>query len=304
VTTKNEEKIVILREAFQRFNSASRDLEQSYHLMEIRVKQLTEELRKSSDENNALRQKAERDARIAAAGEMAIRMAHELRNPLGSIELFAGLLRNHLAGNPEKKSWADHISAAVASMDYVLTNLLLFTGKPKAEFRFHDLNRLLEEARNFTLPLLIQNGIEVAMKLEKNPEPVRCDDALLKQVFLNLILNAADAMPNGGRLELSTERKEADNRSSCRITISDSGEGIPESVRGRIFDPFFTTKQKGTGLGLSIVHNAVEAHGGTIDFVSEPGKGTRFTITFPSEGADPLPGRSGISGIEAYEEHP
>jgi len=274
-------KIELLQEAFLRFNAVSLDLERSYKSMEDQVQQLKLELEKSSAENDALREKAERNLRLAAVGEMAARMAHELRNPLGSIELFAGLLKQNLADVPEKQQWAVHISSAVSSMDYALTNLLLFTGKPLPSFKYHDLPRVIEEARIFSLPLLIQNNIQVNIEMEKIIKPVICDESLLKQVFLNLIINAVDAMPNGGMLNITGEPRVIHSSEKVKIEISDTGTGISEKIRSRIFDPFFTTKNKGTGLGLSIVHNAIQAHEGSIEVNSSKNKGTTFTIMLP-----------------------
>lgn len=276
-----KEKVELLHEAFHRFSSVSLDLERSYKSMEAQVQQLKHELEKSSAENEALREKAERNLRLAAAGEMASRMAHELRNPLGSIELFAGLLKKNLVDDPEKQQWAIHISSAVSAMDYALTNLLLFTGKPIPSFQNQDITRIIEEAKIFALPLLIQNRIEVMVRMEQITQPIRCDESLLKQVFLNLIINAVDAMPNGGTLTIDGELCNFESREMAKIRISDTGGGIPEELLSRIFDPFFTTKNKGTGLGLSIVHNAIQAHQGMIEVDSSKEKGTTFTIILP-----------------------
>ncbi|MBI3594077.1 MAG: hypothetical protein HY200_03900 [Nitrospirae bacterium] len=278
--TENE-KIELLHEAFHRFSSASLELERSYKSMEAQVQQLKMALEKSSNENQILREKAERNVRLAAAGEMAARMAHELRNPLGSIELFAGLLKNNLKDDPEKEQWAVHISSAVSAMDYALTNLLLFTGKPSPSFNKQELSRIIEEARIFSLPLLIQNQIQLEIQLEKVTEPLLCDESLLKQVFLNLILNAVEAMPDGGRLTIFGDMTSDSSEGEVRVRICDTGSGISEVVQPRIFDPFFTTKNKGTGLGLSIVHNAVQAHEGSIEVASSPQCGTTFILTLP-----------------------
>lgn len=276
-----KEKIELLHEAFHHFSSVSVDLERSYKSMEWQVQKLKHELEKSSAENDLLREKAERNVRLAAAGEMAARMAHELRNPLGSIELFAGLLKKNLRDDPEKEQWAIHISSAVSAMDYALTNLLLFTGKPLPVFKNNDVTRIIEEARIFSLPLLIQNQIEVMVRLDKVTMPIRCDESLLKQVFLNLILNAVDAMQNGGTLTIDGELCMIGSQEMAKFRISDTGEGIPEELMSRIFDPFFTTKNKGTGLGLSIVYNAISAHQGMIEVVSSKEKGTTFTLVLP-----------------------
>ncbi len=289
-----EKKIELLHEAFSQFNSTSLDLERCYRLLEVQVRQLNVELEEKNKllkatikEKEALRAQAERNLRLAAVGEMAARMAHELRNPLGSIELFASLLKKGLAKEPDKVKWAEHISSAVMAMDYSLTNLLLFTGKPTPNFRRVDIGGLVSESRIFASHLIQQNQIEFVQEIGPMPELFLGDEDLLRQVFLNLILNAVDAMPQGGQLRVaasSHQMKPEKDAIACEgvmVTISDTGCGIPQEALSKIFDPFFTTKDKGTGLGLAIVHNAVQAHNGLIHVQSELKKGTTFTLTFP-----------------------
>lgn len=290
-----ENRAELLREAFSRFNETSLDLEKYYRLLQEQVAHLKSELEaknhaleESLRQRDALREEAERNHRLAAVGEMAARMAHELRNPLGSIELFASLLKKGLA-DPSLRQYADYISTATSAMDYALSNLLLFTRTPTPHFRRTDLRRVIEEARLFALPLIQQNRIGWIESIESLPEWIWCDEDLLRQVLLNLILNAVEAMPRGGELRLAAvplraaEPADAASRSldGIRITLSDTGGGIPEKVLPRIFDPFFSTKQSGTGLGLAIVHNAVTAHGGSIQVQSEMNRGTTFTLTLP-----------------------
>jgi len=282
--------VTFLQEAFTQFNRVSADLERSYRFMEVQVQNLKSELEKSSAENEALREEAQRNLRLISAGEMAARMAHELRNPLGSIELFAGLLKQTLQHDPEKREWATHISTAVLAMDFALTNLLNFTGRPRPKKRWNDLAQILDESGRFVQPLLIQNKIELKLDLKHFRQPVYTDDALLRQVCLNLMLNAVDAMPEGGLILIAAERLDAPGQ-PVRIRFCDTGTGIPESVRQRIFDPFFTTKQKGTGLGLSIALNSMKALGGNIVLESTCKSGSVFSVLFQSEPGEP-PGSS------------
>lgn len=293
-----EKKAELLREAFSRFNETSLDLEKYYRLLQEQVAQLKSELEaknraleESLQQREALREQAERNHRLAAVGEMAARMAHELRNPLGSIELFSSLLKKRVA-DPSLRQYADHISAAVGAMDYALSNLLLFTRTPTPSFRKTDLRRMIEEARLFALPLIRQNRIGWIESIETLSGPVRCDEDLLRQILLNLILNAVEAMPRGGELRVTVAPQEKDEpfgsdpgavtpNDGVKITISDTGDGIPPEILPKIFDPFFTTKSKGTGLGLAIVHHAVTALGGTIQVQSEINRGSTFTLTLP-----------------------
>ncbi len=302
-----EKKIELLQEAFSQFNLTSLDLERCYRLLEEQVRQLNADLEEKNkllktaiEEKEALREQAERNLRLAAVGEMAARMAHELRNPLGSIELFASLLKKGLAKEPDKVKWAEHISSAVMAMDYSLTNLLLFTGKPTPNVRKIDIGGIISESRIFASHLIQQNRIEFVQEIGLMPEPFLGDEDLLRQVFLNLILNAVDAMPHGGQLRVvaaphqtQPEKDGAAREEAVMVTVSDTGCGIPQEALSKIFDPFFTTKDKGTGLGLAIVHNAIQAHNGLIQVQSEPNKGTTFTLIFPAGQQALAPDRGG-----------
>lgn len=279
----DKENVELLEEAILRFNATSTELEKSYRLLEGQVRHLKDELeiknralQESTMEQDKLREQAERNKRLAAVGEMSARIAHELRNPLGSIELFASLLKKGLE-EPEKQSWAEHIQTAVSAMDYALTNMLFFTGKPSPHFQKTDLKRVIEEASLFAVHLLQQKEIKFVLSLESLTEPILCDEDLLRQIFVNLILNAIDALPKEGHLTIDAV---AGTR-QVQILVSDTGCGIPEDQLSKIFDPFFTTKNKGTGLGLAIVYNAIVAHSGTIEVKSKLCGGTVFTVTLP-----------------------
>ncbi|MFQ5579644.1 MAG: nitrogen regulation protein NR(II) [Nitrospiria bacterium] len=294
-----EKKITLLEQAFSNFNRTSFELEQCYRLLEEQVRRLHHELgeknlalKEIQLEKALLRDEVERNHRLAAVGEMAGRMAHELRNPLGSIELFASLLQKHFESDPEKRGWTVHLSNAVKAMDYSLSNLLLFTGKPKPQCRYINLKKVLEGVENFSVHLIKQNHVQYKQSIKNLPDLVWCDEDLIRQVLINLTLNAVDAMPQGGTLSVSTETihfggpssGSSDRRKGIEkifITISDTGSGIPEETLPKIFDPFFTTKYKGTGLGLAIAQNALSAIGGVIRVQSEKGLGTIFTIIFP-----------------------
>jgi signal transduction histidine kinase len=281
-----KEKVELLEQALRQFNVTSTELEKSYRLLEGQVRQLKDELeiknkalQESTLEQDKLREQAERNKRLAAVGEMSARIAHELRNPLGSIELFASLLKKGLSEQPEKQSWADHIHTAVSAMDYALTNMLFFTGKTKAHFQKTDLKKIIEEASLFATHLLQQKEIHFVAALDALTEPIYCDEDLLRQIFVNLILNAIDALKNGGHLTI----RAASEAKQVQIFIQDTGCGIPEDQLSKIFDPFFTTKNKGTGLGLAIVYSAIVAHSGTIEVKSKVLEGTVFTVTLPKD---------------------
>jgi len=235
-------------------------------------------------------------ARLAVAGEMAARMAHEIRNPLGSIALFAALIQK--SPDADAARWAGHIAAAVGAMNDVISNLLCFAGRPAPHFQQVDLARVIDDARLFALHRLQENRIDFVQSTESLPAAIWGDPQLLRQILLNLILNAVDAMPTGGRLEVAAAPyrgvsdfpqhgvADANLRLSegraIVITVTDTGVGIPPAVLPRIFDPFFTTKVKGTGLGLAVVQNAVSAYGGVVRVVSQPQRGACFTLVLPA----------------------
>lgn len=274
-----EKEVEILQEAFSQFNASSFELKKCYNLLKGKVSRLKRELKESNLEKERLREEAERNHRLAVVGEMSARMAHELRNPLGSIEIFSSLLKKELMHDPEKREWADHLSAAVQSMDYAITNFLLFTGKPTPKFQEVEPKKLIESLRPFIAHHLQENKIDWIVAVEPLPRTISCDEDLLRQILMNLILNAIDAMPKGGKLTLAV--KPVKNGShAVTITVSDTGPGISKETLPRIFDPFFTTKDKGTGLGLSIVQNAIAAHEGTID-VKSSSRGTTFILKLP-----------------------
>jgi len=238
-----------------------------------------------------LEREAQRNQRLRAMGEMAAGIAHEIRNPLGSIELFASLLKKDLVQDQEKCRLVEHICSGVKNMDRIISTLLLFAKSPRPSGQKCNINQLLEELLDgSSSDILISDNIKIIRKFGKKDMMVNGDDQLLKQVFINLIRNGIQAMPLGGELSLTTEKispasgknnRSKDHRQFVTITVSDTGKGIDADDLGKIFNPFFSTKAKGTGLGLSISHNIIKAHQGTIDAESEKGKRTQFIVRLP-----------------------
>jgi len=263
--------VELLNDAFNVFRDASRKLEEQYALLEDRIDELSLEL---AEKNKAI----ERTRRLAAMGEMAARVAHEIRNPLGSMAIFANLLERELASEPEKQRLANHISTGIKSLDNLLSNMLLFASSPEAKLKSVDIRKIVEDS------LLLAKGHDrsnVSVKAEFcGQTSIMADGVLLKQLFLNLIINAIDAMDEGGSLKIRTKVVD-DRQRYMEIKVSDSGRGIKKEHIDRVFDPFFSTKDRGTGLGLAIVSTVVNAHSGFIDVNSVAGEGTTFTIGFP-----------------------
>ena len=231
-----------------------------------------------------LEERANRTDRLAAMGKIAVKIAHEIRNPLGSIELFATVLKKDLEDFGELKELAEHISSGVKSINNIISNLLLFIRpQQKPNFQTIDIYDPLNDSLFFSTHLVnSNNGIDIITKYYHEPLMVYADSELLKQIFLNLILNAIQAMPYGGKLTISTRKINSRSKKYlAEIRFADTGTGISKADMLRIFDPFFTTKKSGTGLGLAIFHNITEAHGGAVDINSSEGEGTVCTVTLP-----------------------
>lgn len=230
-----------------------------------------------------LEEQAKRTNRLAAMGEMAVKIAHEIRNPLGSIELFTTALRQDLKESPELTSLAEYISSGVKSINTIISNLLLFI-KPhqKPDLKIIDPHDNLKDALFFSHHLMNSlDGITINTRFCEDRLMLKGDPELLKQMSLNLILNAVQAMPDGGTLTISTRKIRCRRQWFVEVIFADTGTGISQEDRKKIFDPFFTTKPNGTGLGLAIVHNITNTHGGTVDITCPEEIGTRCVITLP-----------------------
>jgi signal transduction histidine kinase len=217
--------------------------------------------------------------------DVAARFAHEIRNPLGSIALFASSIGDDPDVRPEIKALAEYISTSVDSINAIIENLIIAV-KPgeSPDCKIIDLRETLEDSLLFAGHLLAANK-SVCIKTHWDAVPLRVwgDAQLLKQVMLNLILNAIQAMPEGGEISITCRRitEEDFDRRLAEIRVSDTGVGIAEADLVRVFDPYFTTKDDGTGLGMAIVHNIISAHHGVIDIVSEHQRGAECIIHLP-----------------------
>ncbi|MFO0730080.1 MAG: ATP-binding protein [Nitrospiraceae bacterium] len=230
-----------------------------------------------------LEERLQRRNRLEAMGQMVGCIAHEIRNPLGSVELFASMLRKDLREFPHLRAYAEHISVAVQSMDRLLSNLLVYTRPDCSKAAWHDTEPLIVDVLTLAAHAISTAPIEVRFHLDPLVPQLWCDAAKMKQVLLNLVLNAVQAMPTGGTLTIGVtlQRAESADLSEVQVTVSDTGCGIAPEHLSRVFDPFFTTKDHGTGLGLAIVHALIEAHHGRIDVESVAGQGTTFIIVLP-----------------------
>src|SRR3989338_9215960 len=276
-----------LNAAISSFNKTASTLQASFESLKKRVEELNKELEfknKEIERMKSLEEQADRNSRLTAMGEMAVKIAHEIRNPLGSIELFTSLLQREITDD-NHKNLLGHISSGIKNLNHVISNLLTFTKQPNPIFKRFDVHKFLDDLLQFGRFLLNNNNISLEKEYSPSLPSGWGDEELLKQVFLNLILNAVQAMPNGGILKVRTKLKKKlrDNTPFIEIRILDTGDGISEDNLKKIFNPFFTTRERGTGIGLAIVHNIIELHKGIIEVESEIGKGTIFTILLPTK---------------------
>jgi signal transduction histidine kinase len=221
-----------------------------------------------------------RTERLVAIGQMASGIAHELRNPLNVIQTSVFYLRNARRATPEKQ--AEHferIQRQVGVADAVIGALSDFAKLPLPNVVPVEVRRLVDETlANHPL------GERIAVELSglDDASPIRGDARQLGIVLANLIRNAVDVMPEGGRLAISAESFDEEGIRWVRLTVADSGPGVPAEQIYRIFEPFFSTKVRGIGLGLAICRAIVDNHGGKLRVVSEPGAGSRFSLTVPA----------------------
>ena len=227
--------------------------------------------------------------RLAAVGEFSAGLAHEVKNPLAGIKVSIEVLANELPLEPEDKELFARIINEVNRIETLLKSLLNYARPPKPEVTLLNLQQLLEKTivtSQYSLKSTRSGGsgagksIQFATEFGPDIPDITADPGQLQQVFLNLMLNAIDAIREQGTITISTDRK-ADGH--VQITISDSGRGIEPDIRENIFNPFFTTKPKGTGLGLAICKRLIEQQGGSIEMDSVLGEGTAFTIILPSD---------------------
>jgi signal transduction histidine kinase len=240
------------------------------------------------DVTEAKQLEREREAvqRTQALAEMSTLLAHEIRNPLGSLELFAGLLADALEEQAELQPWINHIQAGLRTLAATVNNVLHFHSQPPAQLLPVNLLRVVEETVEFLRPLARQKGMRIEWHAPEAPVPIRADSPRLQQAFFNLALNAFRAMKPGGSLRVSVFRGEGVSGPVAVATFADQGAGIPAEDLERIFKPGFTTRPGSPGIGLAVTRKVVEQHGGTIRVESREGKGTTFTLGFPVQGAE------------------
>lgn len=226
----------------------------------------------------------ERSNKLKAMGEISGAMAHEVRNPLGSIELFASMIKSGMLESAEIVKFTDHILTSVKKLECLISNLMIFSNPQAPFFTKIDGNSMLADFLNSIEFLLEQNNINLVKKFPQERIFFHADAELLKQALLNLLLNSIQSMPEGGSISINTYSVYDLSdypEGAFVISLSDTGCGIPCESFEKIFLPFFSTKEKKAGIGLSIVNNIIEAHRGHIEVSSTIKEETVFRVFFP-----------------------
>jgi hypothetical protein len=223
----------------------------------------------------------ERADRLASVGEMAAGIAHEIKNPLAGIAAAITILNDDFPEGDSRREIGNEVLEQVKRLDKTVNDLLYF-GKPtEPEPALVDLNVVVKKTLLFASQHRGGKRIEKVISLSDALPLVKVDPKQIQQIFLNLILNAVQAMPDGGTLTIRSDVRETGGGRHVVVTFADTGVGIPKQVQAKIFTPFFTTKAQGTGLGLAICHKLVAQHNGSLTVESEEGKGTVFTVELP-----------------------
>lgn len=235
-----------------------------------------------------LEAEAARTRRLASLGEMAAEMAHQIRSPLGGIELYASLLKEK--GDGDAPRVAGEILSAVHRLYTTISHLLSFAAEPTIASDLVPVALLVRDVKDLSSSLFRGDRWALGVEIDPDLPPLWGDRGLLAEALLNLVANAKEAMPDGGTVRLTVKRspKYTVNgriHRTLEISVVDNGVGIAADNRERIFDPFFTTKAAGTGLGLALTHKIIRAHHGSIDVISEPGRGSRFNLLLPVAGS-------------------
>lgn len=279
------DRLAELQAAFEVFTGATSVLEQQYRALQSHVQGLRAELEEkqhaltaSIERQRCLETQALRHSRLAAMGEMAATLAHEVRNPLGAMELCVGMLAEEVADRPTAARLATQVASGIADLNHLVSNILDYTRLPEPRRTAVELDALVDDALLASMPAL-GSGIRIE---RRGVAGASCglDRGLVLQTLMNLFRNAGEAMAGEGTLRITIEPAER----WVRVTVADSGPGIPVGREETIFAPFFTTKERGTGLGLAVARAAVAAHGGTLAIRPRPtpdARGAVFVLTLP-----------------------
>ncbi len=252
------------------WQAATVRLERTHEALREEVQRLTDELARKNRE-------LARKNRLADLGQMAAHVAHEVRNNLVPVTLYLSVLRRRMAGDAEGLDVLDKVAAGFAALDAMVNDLLHFTSERDPQRRSFPLGKLVEELLGSLAPQLAAQSIRAEADVADD-QLVTADRDMLRRALLNLLLNAVDAMPDGGTISIRARQDPA----GATVEVADNGPGLSRAARRRAFEPFYTTKPGGTGLGLAIVYRIAEVHGGEVTAANRPDSGAVFTLRIPA----------------------
>jgi two-component system NtrC family sensor kinase len=266
------------------FNSMVDELKQYRDKMENWTKNLEGEVQKKTAEIVRAQEQLINAEKLASLGRMAAGVAHEINSPLTGIVTFANLMLKRLP--PENTQDAEDLRVIIDQAERcskIVRGLLGFSRKTASEKAHVDINTLIENTLSMVRNQAKFHNIAFDIRLDKSIPMINADPNQIQQVFLNLLINAADAMEEKGKITISSRMVEYDDERFVELEFTDTGPGIPEDIRSKVFEPFFTTKPagKGTGLGLAVSYGIIKKHEGQILVKSEPGQGASFFIRLP-----------------------
>ena len=255
--------------------------------LEEEIKRYAEELETRVAERTAelieTHRRLVQQERIAALGRAAAQVAHEVKNPLAGLLLYSLHLKSKIGDSATSEAvLVDKIVDTINHLTGRVEQILGFARPLNLTRSSGNLNRIVNHVLELLQPQITANKIDVRLSLSEEAVSGMMDESSMRGALINLVLNAVEAMPNGGRLSITTERRE----DTLRLEIVDTGRGISEEEANNIFEPFYTTKQQGLGLGLPYAKKIIEQHGGTISFASQPGDGTTISVALPEEQKD------------------
>ena len=263
-----------------------------FFVLRLIVKRAEGIIARRAEERRRLEEQLHQSEKMAALGEMVAGVSHEIRNPLGIIGSTAELLHQKTEEGDPKKQLGKIIMEEAARLNSIVTEFLDFARPTTPHFEECQVEKVLERNLKFLEVELEKRDIKVVIRLAENGRPVYADADLLYRAFLNIFVNAMEALDKGGTIQVITRYKYP-QEDTLEVTIADTGSGISKETIGKIFDPFFTTRQTGTGLGLPIVRNIIESHGGTVTIESPPrepaeieNRGTAIIISLPVNPAE------------------
>lgn len=286
LSISSKDEIGQLAESFNhmliRLKQARRELEDYGRTLEEKVEQRSQQLKK-------IQAQLMQSEKLASLGRLASGVAHEINSPLTGILTFSHLLMRKLKGNPELQRELELIVRETTRVSTIVRGLLDFARESKPQKRPCNINELILHTLSLVEHQSVFHDIRIVKNLDPQVAMILLDANQIQQVFMNVLLNAADAMPAGGTLTITSTMAPED--SFVQVRFADTGSGISEKNLHRIFDPFFTTKadKKGTGLGLAVSYGIIERHRGHIEVQSQEGKGTTFTIKLPQQALEEVP---------------